>query len=112
MSRKPDKALLLLSGEIKSPPLSVEARREAGFLLRRLQQGELLSLPHSRPMMKAIGPRCHELRIQDETATWRIMYRIDTDAILILDVFSKKTQATPATVIDACKERLKRWDED
>ena len=111
MSKKPDKTLVLLSGEIKTPPLSTEARREAGFLLRRLQHGELIGLPHSRPMVKSIGPRCHELRIQDETATWRIMYRIDADAILVLDVFSKKTQTTPATVIDACKARLKRWDE-
>ena len=112
MPWKPDKALVLLSGEIKTPPLSTEARREAGFLLRRLQQGDLIPLPHSRPMTKAIGPRCHELRIQDENATWRIMYRIDPSEILILDVFSKKTQTTPTTVIDACKARLKRWDED
>ena len=102
---------MILSGEIKTPPLSTEARREAGFLLRRLQRGELIRLPHSRPMTKAIGPRCHELRIQDEDATWRVMYRIDRDEILILEVFSKKTQKTPAAVIDACKARLKRWDE-
>jgi phage-related protein len=62
-------------------------------------------------MTKAIGARCHELRIQDENATWRIMYRIDPDEILILDVFSKKTQTTPVSVIDACKSRLKTWDQ-
>ncbi len=103
--------MVLLSGEINPPPLSTEARREAGFLLRRLQQGELIPLPHSRPMTKAVGPRCHELRIQDENATWRIMYRIDPSEILSPDVFTKKTQTTPATVIDACKQRLKKWDE-
>jgi hypothetical protein len=81
VAQRPDKTLVILSGEIKTPPLSTEARREAGFFLRRLQQGELISLPHSRPMTKAIGPRCHELRIQDEDATWRIMYRIDTDEL-------------------------------
>lgn len=111
MSKKPDKSLVLLSGEIKTPPLSPEARREAGFLLRRLQQGETLSLPHSRPLTKAIGPRCHELRIQDEHTTWRIMYRIDPGEILILEVFSKKTRTTPTSIIDACKQRLKTWDE-
>ena len=62
-------------------------------------------------MTRAIGPRCHELRIQDEDATWRIMYRIDPDEILVLEVFSKKTQTTPAAVIDACKTRLKMWDD-
>jgi phage-related protein len=110
VSRKPDKTLVLLSGELKTPPLSMEARREAGFQLRRLQRGELIPMPHSRPMTKAVGPRCHELRIQDENAIWRIVYRIDADEILILDVFSKKTPTTPAAVINACKARLKMWD--
>jgi phage-related protein len=60
--------------------------------------------------MPAIGPRCHELRIVDEDATWRVVYRIDTDAIVIADVFSKKTQATPKPVIDACIRRLRGYD--
>lgn len=60
--------------------------------------------------MPAIETRCHELRIIDEAATWRIVYRIDTDAIVIGDVFSKKTQATPKTVIDACKRRFRSYD--
>ena len=59
----------------------------------------------------SIGKRCHELRIPDEDKTWRIVYRIDTDAILVLEVFKKTTEKTPSTVIDACKERIKRYDE-
>jgi hypothetical protein len=43
-------------GEIKTPPLSPEARIEAGLLLRRLQRGERLEMPHSRPM-PVIGGR-------------------------------------------------------
>lgn len=104
-----DKVLVWLHGEIKTPPLSDEARIEAGFLLRRLQRGENLSLPHSRPM-PSIGSRCHELRINDESQTWRIMYRIDADAIIILEVFSKKSNATPKYVIQACQQRLKKYD--
>jgi phage-related protein len=61
--------------------------------------------------MPSIGPRCHELRIVDERDTWRIVYRIDSDAIVILEVFSKKTSATPKRVIDVCKKRLKQYDE-
>jgi hypothetical protein len=38
---------------------------EGGMLLRRLQRGETLSMPESRPM-PTIGPRCHELRVDDE----------------------------------------------
>ena len=88
------KALMILQGEIKTPPMSQSARREAGFLLRRLQQGDLLALPHSRAM-PIIGSRCHELRINDENKTWRIIYRIDKDAVVIVDAFQKKTQKTP-----------------
>lgn len=106
-----DKPLVWLHGEIKSPPFTAEARVEAGMLLRRLQRGENLSLPHSRPM-PMIGPRCHELRIPDRDHTWRLVYRTDPDAILILEVFSKKSQRTPKAVIEACKRRLSRYDRD
>ncbi len=104
-----DKPLVWLHGEIKTPPLSREARLEAGFLLRRLQQGEVLTLPHSRPM-PAIGAHCHELRLTDRVKIWRIIYRIDSDAILILEVFQKQTIRTPQQVIDVCRQRLSRYD--
>lgn len=105
----PSRPLVWLQGEIKSPPFSAAARLEAGALLRLLQEGARLHLPHSRPM-PSIGSRCHELRIPDETATWRIVYRMDPDAIVILEVFSKKTPQTPGHVIAVCKGRLKRYD--
>jgi hypothetical protein len=63
-----DKPLVWLEGEIKTPPFSQAARLEAGYLLRRLQRGETLAMPHSRPL-PAVGPRCHELRINDERTT-------------------------------------------
>lgn len=100
-----------MHGEIRTPPFSSNARIEAGFLLRKLQQGEKLAMPHSRPM-PIIGTRCHELRINDEDLTWRIMYRIEFDAIVILDVFEKKTNRTPRGVIDICKDRLKAYNRE
>jgi len=60
--------------------------------------------------MSSIGPRCHELRIQDANVTWRIVYRLDADAVIIAEVFSKKTQATPKAVLDVCKRRLAAYD--
>lgn len=105
----PEKPLVWLHGEVKTPPFSPAARVEAGVLLRRLQRGEKLSLPHSRPM-PGIGPRCHELRIVDEDKTWRIVYRTDPDAIIIVEVFEKKTAKTPRSVIEASKARLRRYD--
>ena len=107
---KKDKPLVWLEGEVRTPPFSQAARLEAGFLLRQLQLGEKLGLPHTRPM-PSIGRGCHELRIVDTDATWRIIYRIDLDVIVIVDVFSKKTQKTPKSVIDTCKRRLRVLDE-
>lgn len=104
-----DKPLVWLGAEINSPPFSVTAKREAGFLIRQLQRGDLLSMPQSRPM-PTIGPRCHELRITDVNTTWRIIYRIDHDAIVLLSVFAKETQATPKNIIDMCKGRLAEYD--
>ncbi len=104
-----DKPLAWLHGEIKSPPMSNSARLEAGFLLRRLQRGEALSLPHSRAMPD-IGPRCHELRIDDQHASWRIFYRTDPDAVLILEVLDKKTKKTPPQTIKNCRRRLADYD--
>ena len=106
-----NKPLVWLHGEVKTPPFSAAARLEAGYLLRRLQKGAMLGLPHSRPM-PSIGKRCHELRIVDEKVTWRVVYRIDPDAILILEVFSKRTRTTSRSVIDSCKLRMRRYDDE
>ena len=106
------KELVLFYGEIKTPPFSKSARTEVGSLLRHLQEGELLSLPESRPMPN-VGKHCHELRISDGDSNkeWRIIYRIDENEIVIFDVFQKTTQKTPKQIIDNCQKRIKRYDE-
>lgn len=83
---------------------------EAGCLVRRLQEGEKLSMPHSRPM-PSIGAGCHELRILDCEVTWRIFYRLDEDAVVICGVLAKKSESTPTEAIRLCKQRLKRYDQ-
>lgn len=103
------KPLVWLHGEVKSPPFSKAARLEAGYLLRLLQAGQLLSLPHSRPM-PSIGKQCHELRIVDAGKTWRLIYRLDSDAIVLAEVFAKKTQATPMYAIANAQQRLAAYD--
>jgi phage-related protein len=104
-----DKPLVWLHGEIKTPPFLEAARIEAGYLLRLLQKGQTLAMPHSRAM-PVVGPRCHELRVRDADADWRIVYRADRDAVVILAVFRKTTRTTPQPVIDACIRRLKEYD--
>lgn len=65
-------------------------------------------MPISRPMPN-IGKRCHELRIIDAEAkiTWRIVYRIDSDAIVILEVFPKKAKQTPKYIVKNCKRTIR-----
>ena len=104
-----NKPLVWLKGEVKTPPFSAAARLEAGLLLRQLQRGDPLSLPQSRPM-PSIGRRVHELRVPDADVTWRIVYRLDSDAIVIGEVFAKKSAQTPQLVITTCQKRFKAYD--
>ncbi|MCH8068495.1 MAG: type II toxin-antitoxin system RelE/ParE family toxin [Candidatus Marinimicrobia bacterium] len=106
-----EKPVVWIKTEIKTPPFSEDARLRAGFLLRKLQQGEKLSMPYSYPL-SIIGRRCHELRINDESVIWRIMYHIDEDSIVILEVFKKQTNKTPKYIIDLCKKRLRQYKND
>ena len=103
-----DKPLVWLHGEVKTPPFSQSARIRAGLLLRRLQRGEILGMPHSRPM-PTIGTHCHELRLEDGGVSWRIVYFLRQDAVAILEVFRKTTQQTPDHVLNTCRQRLNKY---
>jgi len=46
----------------------------------------------------------------DARGEWRIIYRVDPDAILVVDVFQKKTRETPHLVIANCRRRLREYD--
>ncbi len=106
-----DRPLVWLHGEIRSPPFSTGARVEAGELLRRLQRRETLAMPHSRPL-PIVGRSCHELRIVDAGVSWRIVYHLRLDAVVILAVFAKKTRHTPVQHIEASRDRLRRYLRD
>ncbi len=106
-----DKPLVWLHRQVKTSPFTDTARIETSVLLRQLQQGENLEMPHSRPM-PSVGRRCHEFRVRDIDKNWRIIYRIDDDAILIVEVFNKTFREAPDSVIDTCKKRLSKYDRD
>lgn len=61
--------------------------------------------------LPSISPGCYELRIRDQNINWRVIYRIDPDRILIIEVFGKKTRKLPAKVIAVCQKRLAKYDE-
>lgn len=107
-----DKPLRWLQDTLETPPVGADARRQAGFLLRRLQRGENLGPADSSKPMPTIGSRVHELKIDDPQTdkTWRIIYRVDPDAIVVVDWFAKKSQKTPQRVIERCQQRLKHYD--
>lgn len=104
------KPVAWLHGEIKTPPFTEDGRKEAGELLRLLQEGEKLGMPQAE-LLPTVGPRCGALRVRDGEHNWRIMYRVDSDAILVLEVYPKKTRKIPQEVIDRCKQRLKNYDD-
>jgi phage-related protein len=104
-----DKPLVWLHGELRTPPFGGAARVEAGVLLRRLQRGERLAMPFLKAIT-TVGPRCFELRVTDEARDWRIVLRIDPDAIVIAEIFLKKTAQTPVRVIATCRRRLRYYD--
>jgi phage-related protein len=108
MTRKP---LIWLNGEVKSPPFLEDSRIKAGTNLRLLQEGCSLALPISRHLPD-IGRNCYELRIREAQHFWRIVYHLDTDAVVILEVYGKDTNKMPRHVLDVCKARLKRYHED
>jgi phage-related protein len=107
------KKIIWLASEVKTPPFFQSTRIEVGFWLSQLQAKELLVMPVSK-LMSSIGDRCHELRIEDikNKKKWRVIYRIDEAAIIILEVFAKTTQKTPQQIIDVCLRRLRLYDQD
>lgn len=105
-SRKP---VVWLHGEVKTPPFTPEGRQEAGMLLRLLQEGERLGMPQAEPLPD-VGSRCGALRVRDAEHNWRIIYRIDSDAVLVVELYPKKTRKIPDEVIERCKKRLKQYD--
>jgi phage-related protein len=84
-----------------------EVKNVIGRGLFRLQLGEQLSMPHSRPMPD-VAPGVSELRVRGVQGIYRVFYYVATsDGILVLHAFEKKTQATPISEIRMAARRLK-----
>lgn len=79
------------------------------MLLRLLQEGEQLEMPQAEPLPD-VGPGCGALRVRDAEHNWRIMYRIDSECVLILEVYSKKSRKIPTEVFRRCKQRIKQYE--
>jgi phage-related protein len=49
--------------------------------------------------------------VRDGGHNWRIMYRVDAEAVLVIEVYAKKTRKIPQEVITRCKRRLRHYDD-
>jgi phage-related protein len=83
-------------------------RRQAGFLLDKLQRG--LS-PDDFKLMKTVGKGVEELRVRDASGAYRVIYiaRLK-DGVYVLHAFKKKTQRTSKADIELAQARLAELD--
>ncbi len=82
------------------------ARQNAGRQLLRVQRGDL---PDDFKPMSDVGKGVEEIRIWDESGTFRIMYLARlADAVYVLHAFQKKTRETPKRDKEIAKLRLKQ----
>lgn len=81
-----------------------DARQDAGFQLDKVQRGERAS--DCKPM-PSIGSGVEEIRVWDESGTYRVIYTARlADAIYVLHAFQKKTQATSIHDTTLAKKRF------
>ena len=71
----------------------------------------MLGMPQCRPM-PVIGPKCYELRVRDRDKNWRIILYNGPGEMVVLEVFQKETESTPASVIQTCKSRMRKYLEE
>lgn len=82
-------------------------KKEVGYLLFKLQKGESLAMPHSKPM-PSVAKGCHEIRVKSEDGAYRVFYFLKVkDHILVFHAFQKKTQKTSLKDIEQGQKNLK-----
>lgn len=81
-----------------------EARHDAGYQLDRVQRGQT---PDDFKPMPSIGKGVEEIRVWDESGTYRVIYTARlADAVYVLHAFQRKTQATSKRDMDIARQRL------
>ena len=84
-----------------------EPRVRLGKDLFRLQMGERIAMPVSRPM-PVVGAGVSELRVKGADGIFRVFYYLASlKGVLVFHAFVKKTQRTPPLEIELARKRLK-----
>ena len=83
-----------------------EVRARLGRELFRLQLGEQLGMPNSRPM-PGVAAGVSEIRMKAEDGSFRAFYYTASwRGVPVIHAFVKKTQRTPPLEIDLARKRL------
>jgi phage-related protein len=90
---------------IRRFPKAVRVR--LGRELFRLQMGEQLGMPNSRPM-PGVAAGVSELRVKGEDGSFRAFYyAASARGVFVFHAFVKKTRRTPPLEIELARRRLK-----
>lgn len=80
-----------------------DVRHDAGYQLEKVQRGDA---PDDFKPIPAVGKGVEEIRIWDQSGTYRVIYTARVgDAIYVLHAFQKKTKATPKRELDLARKR-------
>lgn len=80
-----------------------DVKQDAGYQLDKVQRG---MQPDDFKPMPSIGKGVEEIRLWDDTGTYRVIYTARlADAVYVLHAFAKKTQATAKRDIDLARKR-------
>lgn len=90
--------------EIRS--FTEEVKDKPGYLIFRVQLGEVLAMPLSLGM-GSVAKGVRELRVKGKDRIYRSFYmKIDGDKIVVFHAFQKKTQKTSPRDISQAKKNL------
>jgi phage-related protein len=80
-----------------------DARRDAGYQLRRVQSGQM---PSDWKVLSSVGPGVYEIRVHTGVEH-RVFYVAKfSEAIYVLHAFEKKTRQTRSEDIDVARHRF------
>ena len=80
-----------------------DAKQDVGYQLDKVQPGEQ---PDDFKPMPSIGKGVEEIRIWDESGTYRVVYTARLiNVVYVLHAFQKKTQATSKRDIELARKR-------
>ena len=101
---KPMKPVLFLGDSLKCiRDFPEDARQDSGYQLDKVQRGDQ---PDDFKTMPSIGKGVEEIRIWDDSGTYRVIYTARfADAVYVIHAFQKKTQTTSKRDIEIAKER-------